>query len=185
MSDKIMSEKSLQNLRQCNREAKTISRESLELALLDLLEKKSLTQITISELVTKAGVSRNAFYRNYKSKEDILFPIITKFIRRLFQGIKLFDLHTQANQAWYFLFSEAKKEERLLKIMFRNHLQQVVIQIVTKRLKAYQRWKATQQSHYTRLFWSNAIVSVLANWIKDGMVIPAEEMAKMGLPLLP
>lgn len=69
--------------------------------------------------------------------------------------------------------------------MFRNHLQQVVIQIVTKRLKAYQRWKETQQSHYTRLFWSNAIVSVLANWIKDGMVIPAEEMAKMGLPLLP
>ena len=44
--------------------------------------------------------------------------------------------------------------------------------------------KDKKQSHYKRLFWSNAIVSVLSNWISDDMVVPAEEMAAMGLPLL-
>ncbi|MGT2934095.1 TetR/AcrR family transcriptional regulator [Streptococcus catagoni] len=184
MTEKTISNQSLQNLVQFNREAKSLSRESLEIALLTLLETKPLAQITISELVSRAGVSRNAFYRNYNSKEDILNHLLNTLIRRIFRRLKCFDLNTQANQAWYYLFTEAKKEEKLLKIIHKNHLQQLVIQIVSRRLKAYHRWKQSQQSHYTRLFWSNAIVSVLANWIKDGMRVSAEEMATIGLPLL-
>ncbi len=185
MSEKNISEKSIQNLVQFNRESKQLTREALETALLLLLENKSLSQITISELVSKAGVSRNAFYRNYKSKEDILEHLLNSVLRRIFNGLKLFDLNTQASQAWYYLFTEAKKEEHLLKVIYNNHLLQVLTQLVTKKLKGYQRWKQNQQSHYTRLFWSNAIVSVLANWIKDGMRVSVEEMAAIGLPLSP
>lgn len=72
MSKRNISPKSLKNLYQSNKEANQITRESIETALLHLMEKKELPQISISELVKKAGVSRNAFYRNYKSKEEIL-----------------------------------------------------------------------------------------------------------------
>lgn len=72
MTKRNISPKSLKNLYQSNKEANQITRESIETALLHLMEKKELTQISISELVKKAGVSRNAFYRNYKSKEEIL-----------------------------------------------------------------------------------------------------------------
>ncbi len=41
-----------------------------------LLEKKELTKISISELVKRAGVSRAAFYRNYDSKEYILETVL-------------------------------------------------------------------------------------------------------------
>lgn len=64
--------KSLKNLSQANKEINQLTKESIETALLFLLEKKDLKHISISELVQKAGVSRNAFYRNYKSKEEIL-----------------------------------------------------------------------------------------------------------------
>lgn len=64
--------KSLKNLSQSNKEVNQLTRESIETALLFLLEKKELKQISVSELARKAGVSRNAFYRNYKSKEEIL-----------------------------------------------------------------------------------------------------------------
>ncbi|MGT2743965.1 TetR/AcrR family transcriptional regulator [Streptococcus phocae subsp. phocae] len=184
MTDKSISKKSLQNLTQFNQEARKITRESMEIALLTLLETKPLAQITISELVAKAGVSRNAFYRNYTSKENILEHLLTSVIRRILRGIKGFDLKSQAYQAWLYLFTEAKKEAQLLKMIFKHHQQQLLSQIVTKRLKGYQRWKEKQQSHYMRLFWSNAIVSVLSKWISDDMVVPAEEMAAMGLPLL-
>ncbi|EHI68793.1 TetR/AcrR family transcriptional regulator [Streptococcus ictaluri] len=185
MTDRPISKKSLQNLRQFNQESRQLSHESMEIALVTLLEHKTLGQITISELVSKAGVSRNAFYRNYRSKEAILEHLLTSVIRRIFRGLKAFDLKTQAYQAWLYLFNEAKKEAKLLKIIFKHHMQQLLTQIVTKRLKGYQRWKDKKQSHYKRLFWSNAIVSVLSNWISDDMVVPAEEMAAMGLPLLP
>ena len=72
MTKRNISPKSLKNLYQSNQEANQITRESIETALLHLMEKKDLPQISISELVKKAGVSRNAFYRNYKSKEEIL-----------------------------------------------------------------------------------------------------------------
>lgn len=184
MTEKQISKKSLNNLRQFNKEIRDLCRQSIETALIELLEDKPLDQISISQLVAKAGVSRNAFYRNYRSKEDILKQRLDQLIRRIFKELKLFDLTSQANQAWYYLFNEAKKEEQLLRLIFKNQLQSLITQIVTKRLKAYQRWKLHQQSHYTRLFWSNAIVSVLVDWIKDGMPKSAEEMANMGLPFL-
>ena len=110
MTDKAISKRSLQNLTQFNQEARQVARESMEIALLTLLEKKPLGDITISELVTKAGVSRNAFYRNYNSKEAILEHLLTTMIRRIFHGLKQFDVKTQAYQAWLYLFNEAKKE---------------------------------------------------------------------------
>ncbi|HEP1795375.1 TPA: TetR/AcrR family transcriptional regulator [Streptococcus suis] len=72
MAERKISPKSLKNLYESNKEANQLTKESLETALLFLLEKKELKQISVSELVRKAGVSRNAFYRNYKSKEEIL-----------------------------------------------------------------------------------------------------------------
>ncbi|GFG42699.1 TetR/AcrR family transcriptional regulator [Streptococcus canis] len=184
MTDKAISKRSLQNLTQFNHEARQVARESMEIALMKLLENKPLRDITISELVTKEGVSRNAFYRNYGSKEAILEQLLTTVIRRIFRGLKQFDIKTQAYQAWLYLFTEAKKEAQLLKMIFKHHLHHLLTQLVTKRLKAYQKWKDKKQSHYKQLFWSNAIVSVLSNWISDDMVIPAEEMAAMRLPLL-
>ncbi|MBM9833823.1 TetR/AcrR family transcriptional regulator, partial [Enterococcus faecalis] len=64
MSSTSNKKKATQHLQKHNKEANQITRESLETALLFLMEKKELTKISISELVEKAGVSRNAFYRN-------------------------------------------------------------------------------------------------------------------------
>ena len=68
MAERKISEKSLENLKRFNQENKAITRESIEISLLQLLEKKDFKKITISELVERAGVSRAAFYRNYLSK---------------------------------------------------------------------------------------------------------------------
>ena len=68
MSERRISEKSLENLRKSNQESNLLTREAIETALLQLLEKKDLTKISISELVKRAGVSRAAFYRNMVPK---------------------------------------------------------------------------------------------------------------------
>ena len=41
-------------------------------ALLKLLEEKSFSAISVSDITTEANVSRMSFYRNYNSIEDIL-----------------------------------------------------------------------------------------------------------------
>ena len=41
-------------------------------ALFNLMKKKNFENISITEITNKAGVSRNSFYRNFNSKEDIV-----------------------------------------------------------------------------------------------------------------
>ena len=44
--------------------------------LFALMQSKSLSEITVTELVAGAGVARASFYRNYCSKEDVLVTLI-------------------------------------------------------------------------------------------------------------
>lgn len=97
MSKRNISPKSLKNLYQSNKEANQLTRESIETALLFLLEKKELAQISISELVQKAGVSRNAFYRNYKSKEEILEMAYERTSHALMEKWKTLQAKVQKN----------------------------------------------------------------------------------------
>lgn len=50
-----------------------LSRQWMQLALIELLKTKDLDDITVSELTKKAGVARVTFYRNYVSLADIIF----------------------------------------------------------------------------------------------------------------
>lgn len=49
---------------------------SITQALFHLLEEKSISEITISEIIRMAGVARASFYRNYSSKESVLVTLI-------------------------------------------------------------------------------------------------------------
>lgn len=55
--------------------------ESIYLATIKLLDTKDLKDISITEIIKKAGVSRMSFYRNFKRKEDILINHLVKFVK--------------------------------------------------------------------------------------------------------
>ena len=61
-----------------NLEAKAFSMECIETALLALMKEKPYGEISYSELAKRAGVSRNAIYRNYRTQDDILEKFFQK-----------------------------------------------------------------------------------------------------------
>ena len=61
-----------------NEEAKAFSMECIETALLALMKEKPYGEISYSELAKRAGVSRNAIYRNYRTQDDILEKFFQK-----------------------------------------------------------------------------------------------------------
>lgn len=67
-----------------NAERNTYVKNRITETTIRLLKEKPLTDISISEIIQEAQVSRNSFYRNYQEKEDIL----RAHIRALFQGWK-------------------------------------------------------------------------------------------------
>ncbi len=50
----------------------TISKESIRIALFELLKKKRIYDITVTELCEKAGITRRTFYRHYSNLYNIL-----------------------------------------------------------------------------------------------------------------
>ncbi|MGM9662303.1 MAG: TetR/AcrR family transcriptional regulator [Oscillospiraceae bacterium] len=53
--------------------------------LFSLMEKKSLADIHVSEIVKGAGVARASFYRNYCSKEDVLITLVRDVLEAFYQ----------------------------------------------------------------------------------------------------
>ena len=58
------------NLR--SQELNQLTKDSITSAMLILLKKKPFARITISELCSCAGVSRNAYYRNFANTRQVL-----------------------------------------------------------------------------------------------------------------
>lgn len=183
MSERRISEKSLENLRKSNKESNLLTREAIETALLQLLEKKDLTKISISELVKRAGVSRAAFYRNYDSKEEILESVFKRTVHNIMEQLHHYDLKTDLYLVWVHLFREARKEARVIQLALDYHLEKIFVQAMQEFLEKYH-GKSKGVSSYLHSFWSSAIVSVLLKWIKDGMKVPAEKIADLRLPFL-
>ena len=184
MSERKISEKSLENLRKSNQESNLLTREAIETALLQLLEKKELAKISISELVKRAGVSRAAFYRNYDSKEEILQEIFQRTVQKITDKLEQFNVRTELYQVWLFLFKEVKKEARIVSLAIDYNLEKLLTSAVFDMLEQ-QNYSRKEASTYMNSFWSSAVVSVLIKWIKDGMRVPAEKIASLGLPLFP
>ena len=59
------------------------SREMLTEALLMLMQKKSYQEISIKDIATKADLNRRTFYRNFESKDDIIFAYGNELVSQL------------------------------------------------------------------------------------------------------
>lgn len=55
-----------------HKEEHEIVKQSTAKALFCLMERKSFSDITVTELVKRAGIARATYYRNYSSKEAVL-----------------------------------------------------------------------------------------------------------------
>lgn len=58
-------------------------------ALLDLMLKKQFSDISITEIIRTAQVARSSFYRNYRSKEDVLTTLVDDVLQEFREEICL------------------------------------------------------------------------------------------------
>lgn len=64
------------------KEANMRVKSSITKTLFELMHEKSFADITITELIGRAGVARVSFYRNYESKEDVLLTLINDVLEQ-------------------------------------------------------------------------------------------------------
>lgn len=156
---------------------KDFSRNCLADALIDLLEDNEYEDISIQDIVDKAGFSRMAYYRNFKDKNEI----IDYYLDNLFDNhIKKLDLsYTRHGPQAFFdgLFKIFSSEDVLnvTKLFWKRGLVGVIANQFIKRMQG---GMVPNQSQYFYDFLAGGFFAVYLVWIKNGLKESPEEMTK-------
>ena len=158
-----------------NEDSHRLTIESIEEAMLLLLEETSLSKITITDIVKKAGVSRGAFYRNYTSKEDILHRTSMQYATATFLKMHAFRNDKNASNFWIGLFDYAMEHRSFYELIAKNDLSDIFIDCTKHLVDMAQIPEGINK--YSLSFMKGAVSSVFGDWIENGMKETPEEMA--------
>lgn len=100
-----------------NKEINHLTKESLKLALIQLLEENSIDQISITTLTKHAGVSRMAYYRNYASIIDLYHDVYNDYFHQFFESNIHFLFNQNFFNFWEGLFNFLFEHQAVAKIL--------------------------------------------------------------------
>jgi Transcriptional regulator len=155
-------------------------KECLFTALLSLIKKKSLYDISITELAKRAGVSRMAFYRNYNSTQDI----ITDYLDSTTLGIdkqnmtKIMYLPDTLRCVFNYFYENRFLIEYLIKI----NMTDLILHAIEKHFRTTFHlllYSYGFQSDYEVSALIGIFYKILIDWTKKGMKDSITEMTKV------
>ena len=74
-----MTDKHIEGLKTYNENLNKVVKESLQTALVLTMQQQDFSKISITDLCKKAGVSRMAFYSNYKTLDSLLESVVREY----------------------------------------------------------------------------------------------------------
>lgn len=157
----------------------TLTKKYIYEAFYFLLTKHSFDDINVCDICTKAGVSRMSFYRNFKSKEDLLTKSIESVLQKLKEHLQN---ESELNQ---YIFTRdifaitAKLKDVLLAFKNTDYLKKFVDSIAERLFSFAPEDKINPTKKYIPIFYFTALAGVLGYWINTGAKESPEDMAKL------
>ena len=144
-------------------------KEQLALTIFDLIKTKEFHDISISELVNKAGVGRASFYRKYTSKEDVLSQYI---VEKLEQWKKDFDANP-SDDFVVSLFTYFYENKELYLLLYKANLSNLLYEGI--RIASGINSPPNNISTYRVATFAGTLFGLIDEWIRKGMLETPEE----------
>ena len=166
-----------------NGQQESFARICLKEALLLLAEEKDYKDISVTELCRKAGVSRMAFYRNYRVVNDIFFEIANDLNNEVVTALgSPFRMNT--TREWYVgVFELIGNHQATMRLMFQENFQYQWMKTVNGFAVHDEGFSSGKR--YQRLMWSGGFENAVNYWLNSGMKESPEEMAEYCITYLP
>lgn len=158
-------------------------KECIAQALVELIQTKPLSKITITELADRAGVSRMSYYRNFQSKEEIFSSYLDVILARYDEEEKRVSsngiYYDKNHMVHYFTFLLDYKE------FFSAVTQHGYGDIFLKAITGYivNKWQKNQDDKYMEYYTLHAFAGSLFNlyvaWAENDYKESPEKMAKI------
>lgn len=151
----MMTEKQMATLRKNNEESRAYTRDAIKGALFILSKRKPYETITVTDIINKSGVSRSAFYRNYKSKEDVLFDVLDTLLKELSTTInKNLEHNLRA------VISMVNENYDSLKILIDAGKEYHILDILDKRV-------SYGEDRYEAYIWNGLVYTIIIDMLKN------------------
>ena len=146
-------------------------------ALLILLKTKPYSEISVKEIVSKAGVGRATFYRNFKDKDDVLDY---KFHEMSKDFIADTHLTPTTDEDFYYVFMKIfyllKKHKDLMKNIFESNVDYIYFNFLNNSMSSFLKKMPAISNDYVYLGYAGALYNICKEWIKGDC---KESMNKM------
>lgn len=175
------------------------SAEMIQSALFAMLKQYPYSDITISALCAQATVSRNTFYRIYKSKDEALMAALQARLLCLIRSFDDFDVFptvalTQEDLLWVYkrFYSYWYEQKEFLLILqkqnlfpvfhdqyckcFANHGSEEII-------RRYYKREGKDYSNFYYLWQSYAYSALIEQWTAEGFQLTVEEISRLTVSL--
>jgi AcrR family transcriptional regulator len=161
------------------------SKDSIEEALLSLMQEQPYKSITIRSLTERAGLSRQTFYLNFADKEAILTRHMSKMLEEIMLRVhtehvdtieKLTDFYTaivEENAPFFRLIVDNGLAD-LVKRVFRDKLTQLPPVLESQREN-----RSETERRYFNGFWVAAFIEVYTIWLLENQATDRGEIVTM------
>lgn len=156
------------------------TRQCIGESVINLMKEKDYEEITISDIVKKAGVSRMTFYHYYQSKTDALnnylYEIIEIYLEECSRSIGIDTFYDVIHIRHAFLFFDQYSEFFLtlahanLHSMMINAINEYMLKFVDP---VYPR------SAYELYYYGGALLNVFLKWEEGGKQEPVDEIVRV------
>ena len=156
----------------------TLTRNYIFEALYELLSRRNINEINVSEICEKAGVSRMSFYRNFKSKEDLMKQSLNLIVSHLQELIKNVDVKNEYTVIKCF-FETFKVYKTFLVTLSNSPIAKSLTDLTkSKLIENLPEDKFNKTAKYLPVFYYSAIISVMFEWLNNNCEESPEEMAR-------
>ncbi len=156
-------------------------KECLADALIKLLETKPMEKITITEIAKLAGVGRTTYFRNFKSKEEMLFFKLILLWERWVEehSIEKEKYFNAGNTLTFFQFNYSIRP--LLELMYSRNLQSALFRSFYNDLMPKN--SLLPIDRYESSFYLYGLFGLLDEWITRGFKETPEQMNEIVMEL--
>ncbi|MGN0561965.1 MAG: TetR/AcrR family transcriptional regulator, partial [Candidatus Fimenecus sp.] len=134
---------------------------------------KKFEAISVTEITKKAGVSRNAFYRNFTSKEDIIKQYCDRVTKDFFNRVdEKFTYDYYVRLLYHF-----QNQYEAMQIILNANLIYILMDMFLKYTSI--RDRDAKRKPYADSYAAGGMLFIVLRWLKLGMPETPEELAKI------